>query len=82
MFDIRLVETDPRVVILLERKVTGQLPGYPVHGEVRCQSCHITCWLDVHAMRVVLEGKATPQCIECGRPHVTQSNIIGVAADM
>lgn len=78
---IKLVNTDRRKVIMLERIEDTPEPGYCVHGRTKCMSCGKWCHLGKETLKVVERGEATPVCIPCGTPLIDKDNLIGYVKD-
>jgi hypothetical protein len=75
------VTVNPKVKVILQT-VTDDKPDYEIYGQTKCLSCTRWCWLDEHSFPAVLAGKASPICIECAKPQISEWTPIGNAKDL
>lgn len=63
-FGVHAVHPNRNVLVIVQRQ-GGTQPPYEIAGHTRCMYCDHWCWLDVEVMKVILDAKATPVCVEC-----------------
>lgn len=77
MSDIKFVEPNPNVWVVLDRTDDNPSPDYCTHSKTRCMLCTRWCWLSAGTFELVATGEASPFCRQCAAGRTATATYLG-----